>query len=135
HAAHQLDLCASACHDLANDLTRDLTPAQPPKLSTAQYTALQALAKGWGCMRASHPRGSARIHTGDGTRITLATFQSLVKRGLVHWDTSTPLSRGQDINLTAQGQQALAHHQANKAPDTLPAPAPGSAVATTGMRR
>lgn len=146
-AAHQLDLRATACHFVASGISRDLAaaicttavPSQqqeaPQKLSARQYAALQALAKGGGQVRETHHRGSTRVYTKDGTRVTIATFQSLHKGGLVRLDTGTALYQGRDITVTGEGQRALAHHRPGTALTTTPAPAPPAVAATSGVRR
>ncbi|MEU9155117.1 hypothetical protein AB0D59_32300 [Streptomyces sp. NPDC048417] len=119
-AAHQLDLSATGCHYVAAGITRDLDAAREetvsaqaaavPALTRTQYDALKALALGSGHLYESAQRGlgATRVATGDGTRISIATFRALHKRGLVGRDMSTRLSRGQKITVTKLGHQALA---------------------------
>ncbi|WP_413100251.1 hypothetical protein [Streptomyces sp. Inha503] len=119
-AAHQLDLSATGCRYVATGITRDLAAtrdesasaqrAARPALTSAQYDALKALALGGGRLYESSQRGLGvtRVATDDGTRVSIATFRALAKRGLVDRDTSTSLFRGQKITITQHGQQALA---------------------------
>ncbi|GAA2312655.1 hypothetical protein Scani_00040 [Streptomyces caniferus] len=123
-AAHQLNVCESACHDLATYITRDLERAstntrQAPKISPTQYEALTSLAK-CGATMQTRGRGSTIVLTPDHTLITIATFQSLDKRGLVHLDTSVPLYQGRGITVTAEGHRALAQHRARTGATTGP---------------
>ncbi|MGW1609790.1 hypothetical protein ACWCQZ_10390 [Streptomyces sp. NPDC002285] len=145
-AAHQLDLSATACHYVATGITRDLaatcheTPsarrADGPPLTSAQYDTLKALALGGGKLYESSQRGLGvtRVATDDGTRVSIATFRALNKRGLVDWDTSTSLFHGQKITVTENGRQALASPRpaATAAP---PARAASKAPAVQGARR
>ncbi|MFF1420031.1 hypothetical protein [Streptomyces sp. NPDC058280] len=57
---------------------------------------------------AGNDLASALYATADGTRVSIAAFRALAKRGLVARDTSTSLFRGHKITVTEQGQQALA---------------------------
>ncbi|MEV8351889.1 hypothetical protein ACFVTT_24500 [Streptomyces niveus] len=106
-AAHQLDVSATGCHYVANGITSDLADTQAnqvksaqqttgPALSPAQYNALKALSAGEGKLYESPRRGLGvtRVVTADGTRVSIATFRALVKRGLVTADTSTSLWHG-----------------------------------------
>ncbi|MCG7207282.1 hypothetical protein [Streptomyces arenae] len=140
-AVHQLDLCAIGCNYLAHGITEDLataqdhkpTPAQQtpgPALTPAQYGALTAL-NGGGHLYESATRGLGvtRVATDDGTRVSIATFQALDKRGLVTRDTSTSLATGQKITVTEQGQQALARPRPHAALSTAVATPPKAAVA------
>ncbi|WP_187280421.1 hypothetical protein [Streptomyces sp. IB2014 016-6] len=130
-AAHQLDLSATGCHYVATGITRDLADAQAdqaksaqmdlgPALSPAQYDALQALSAGEGKLYESLQRGMGvtRVATHDGTRISIATYRALAKRGLVTADTSTSLFHGQKITVTDHGQQALAQGRPAATPTT-----------------
>ncbi|MFE7272426.1 hypothetical protein [Streptomyces sp. NPDC057623] len=119
-AVHQLDLCAIGCRYLAHGITEELAAAHEhksavvqqapgPALTPAQYDALTAL-NGGGRLYESATRGLGvtRVATDDGTRVSIATFRALAKRGLVIHDTSTSLwAGGQKITVTEQGQQAL----------------------------
>ncbi|MFE0380162.1 hypothetical protein ACFW1M_32420 [Streptomyces inhibens] len=123
-AAHRLDVCESACQYLATDIARDLERAstytrQGPKISPTQYEALTSLAKGGATMQ-TRGRGSTIVLAPDHTVITIATFQSLDKRGLVHLDTSVPLYQGRGITVTAEGHRALARHRARTGATTVP---------------
>ncbi|MBT2509186.1 hypothetical protein J7I98_25540 [Streptomyces sp. ISL-98] len=129
-AAHQLDLSAIGCHYVTTGITRDLATAQDqatpvqrttgPALTDAQYDALKALSLGEGKLYESSQRGLGvtRVATHDGTRVSIATFRALAKRGLVAADTSTSLFHGQKITVTEQGQQALAKPRPAAAPAT-----------------
>ncbi|MFF9785121.1 hypothetical protein [Streptomyces nigrescens] len=133
-AAHHLGLCETACHDLVAGISRDLEraslnpPQAPHKISPTQYEALRALAEGGATMQ-TRGRGSTIVLTPDHTLITIATFQSLDKRGLVHLDTSVPLYQGRGITVTAEGQRALAQHRARTGTTTVPAAGPTAAAA------
>lgn len=145
-AAHQLDLSATGCHYVATGITRDLAAtrdgaataqrAAGPALTGTQNDALKALALGGGRLYESSQRGpgETRVATGNGTRVSIATFRALAKRGLVARDTSTSLFRGQNITVTEHGQQALAKpHPAATAATTARAAAKPPAV--QGARR
>ncbi|KUL53227.1 hypothetical protein ADL30_20680 [Streptomyces sp. NRRL S-1521] len=145
-AAHQLDLSATGCHYLATGITRALAATRTaapstrrttePALTSAQFAALQSLARGGGRLYESSQRGLGvtRVAADDGTRISIATFRALAKRGLVHRDTSTSLFHGQKITVTAQGRHALAQPRPHAAP---PTPTATAAKTTTpqGVRR
>ncbi|MFD4611938.1 hypothetical protein ACFWOT_28480 [Streptomyces sp. NPDC058440] len=146
NAAHQLDLSATGCHYVASGITRDLAatreapatarPTTGPALTGAQFDALKSLAHGGGRLYESIQRGLGvtRVATDDGTRISIATFRALAKRGLVDRDTSTSLFRGQKITVTDEGHRALAkpHPQA---PATAPAKAAPKPPTVQGARR
>ncbi|WP_198358304.1 hypothetical protein [Streptomyces fildesensis] len=137
-AAHHLNLCATCCHYTASGITRDLERTAstsagrpvPHRLSDAQYQALRSLAQGGATMQ-TRGRGSTMVCTPDLTVITIATFQSLDKRGLLHLDTSVPLYQGRSITVTPEGHHALAHHATSKGA----AITPSAAAATKGPRR
>ncbi|MFD3420116.1 hypothetical protein [Streptomyces decoyicus] len=124
-AAHLLDVCETACHYLATGITRDLERAStssqqaPHKISPTQYEALRALAKGGATMQ-TRGRGSTIVLTPDHTMITISTFQSLDKRGLVHLDTSVPLHQGRGITVTAEGQRALTQYRSRTGVTAIP---------------
>ncbi|WP_405591580.1 hypothetical protein [Streptomyces sp. NBC_01092] len=65
---------------------------------------------GGGYLYESATRGLCvtRVATNDGTRVSIATYRALEKRGLVIHDTSTSLWAGGKISVTEQGKQALA---------------------------
>ncbi|MGW2689573.1 hypothetical protein ACWC6I_41270 [Streptomyces sp. NPDC001414] len=119
-AAHQLDLSATGCRYVATGITHDLGAARDtagtvqeaavPALTGIQYDALKSLAPGTGMLYEGARRGpgAIRVATADGTRISIATFRALNKRGLVGRDMTTRLSRGQKITVTKLGHQALA---------------------------
>lgn len=132
-AVHQLDLCATGCHYLAHGIAEDLASAQDhkppaaqqtagPALSPAQYDALTALAVG-GRLYESSTRGLGvtRVATQDGTRVSIATYRALAKRGLVSADTGTLLFQGQKITVTEEGQRALAQPRPRAALSTAAA--------------
>ncbi|WP_247201194.1 hypothetical protein [Streptomyces scabiei] len=145
-AAHQLDLSATGCHYVATGITRDLAAtcegaataqrSAGPPLTRAQYDALKALALGGGRLYESSQRGLGvtRVATDGGTRVSIATFRALNKRGLVDWDTSTSLFRGQKITVTEHGRQALAKPRP-AATATTPARAVLRTPAVQGARR
>ncbi|MFE7889311.1 hypothetical protein [Streptomyces sp. NPDC057412] len=145
-AVHQLDLCATGCHYLAHGITDELATAQEhkppavqqttgPTLTPAQYDALTALNSG-GRLYESTTRGLGvtRVATDDGTRVTIATFRALAKRGLVTRDTRTYLTTGQKITVTEQGQQALARPRPHAALSTAVATQPKARVAQGAHR-
>ncbi|MER5545386.1 hypothetical protein ABT072_23660 [Streptomyces sp. NPDC002589] len=140
-AAHQLDLCAIGCHYLAHGITEDLATTQEhksaavrqktdPSLTPAQYDALSAL-QGGGKLYESSTRGLGvtRVATKDGTRVSIATYRALARRGLVSFDASTSLYQGLKITVTEQGQQALAQPRPHAALTTAVAAPPKAAVA------
>ncbi|MCZ4101796.1 hypothetical protein [Streptomyces sp. H39-C1] len=138
-AAYHLNLCATCCHYTASGITRDLERTAstsagrpvPRRLSDAQYQALRSLAQGGATMQ-TRGRGSAMVCTPDFTVITIATFQSLDKRGLLHLDTSVPLYKGRSVTVTAEGHHALDRHSTSKCAATAPSAA---ATAAKGPRR
>jgi hypothetical protein len=137
-AAQQLDLSATGCHYLAHGITGDLAsahdhPAAGPSLTATQHYALTALKNG-GRLYESSTRGLGvtRVATADGTRVSIATYRALAKRGLVTSDTSTSLIVGQKITVTEQGQQALTRPRA--ALTTAVATPPKAAVAQRAHR-
>ncbi|WP_132836141.1 hypothetical protein [Streptomyces sp. BK205] len=141
-AVHQLDLCAIGCRYLAHGITENLAAPQEqkaaavqlqttgPALTPAQHDALTAL-NGGGYLCESAARGLGVIHvaTYDGTRVSIATYRALAKRGLVTRDTGTSLTTGQKITVTEQGQQALAQPRPLSALTTAVAAPPKAAVA------
>ncbi|MEU4486688.1 hypothetical protein AB0H94_17680 [Streptomyces purpurascens] len=145
-AAHQLNLSATGCHYVATGITRDLaavrkasTTARPttgPTLTSAQFDALKSLALGGGRLYESSQRGPGVTHvaTDDGTRVSIATFRALAKRGLVDRDTSTSLFRGQKITVTEEGHQALSGPRP-QAPAATPAIGASKPAAVQGARR
>ncbi|ROQ70150.1 hypothetical protein EDD93_4657 [Streptomyces sp. 840.1] len=145
-AVHQLDLCATGCRYLAHGIAENHVSAQdhrPPAvqqttgaaLSPAQYDALTALAAG-GQLYESSTRGLGvtRVATQDGTRVSIATYRALAKRGLVCSDTGTSLFQGQKITVTGEGQRALAEPRPRAALSTAASTAP-KAAAAQGVRR
>ncbi|KPI25142.1 hypothetical protein OV320_8347 [Actinobacteria bacterium OV320] len=142
-AAHQLDLSATGCHYLAHGITEDLTSMQDhraasaqqttgPALTAAQYDALMSLLGG-GRLYESSQRGLGvtRVATDDGTRVSIATYRALAKRGLVAADTSTSLYHGQKITVTEDGHRALTQQRPRAALTTTAATAPKPAVGRT----
>ncbi|MGA5265829.1 hypothetical protein [Streptomyces lydicamycinicus] len=139
-AAHRLDMCETACHDLATGIARDLERASitsrqkaPLKISPAQYEALRALAKGGATMQ-TQGRGSTIVLTPDHTLITIATIQSLDTHGLVCLDTSVPIHQGRGITVTAEGHRALAQHRSRTGATTVPT-ATAAAMPTVAAKR
>ncbi|AKH83910.1 hypothetical protein AA958_18820 [Streptomyces sp. CNQ-509] len=80
-------------------------------------------------------RGSTFVLTRDRTRMTIATFQSLDKRGLVHLDTSVPLFQGRPITVTAEGHRALDQHRMHTETTAGPAAAPSPRAPAAAPRR
>ncbi|MFJ9900696.1 hypothetical protein ACIQPR_45970 [Streptomyces sp. NPDC091280] len=78
--------------------------------------------------------GATRVATGNGTRVSIATYRALDNRGLVTADTTTPLYTGQKITVTQDGHRALAQPRPWSAPTSTPATTPVTAVAE-GARR
>ncbi|MDH6439406.1 DNA-binding MarR family transcriptional regulator [Streptomyces sp. SAI-144] len=146
NAAHQLDLSGIGCHYVATGITRDLAAARDgadtvqraaaPPLTSTQYDALRALALSGGRLYESSQRGLGvtRVAADDGTRISIATFRALNKRGLVDWDTSTSLFQGQKITVTEHGRRVLAK-QRPAATAATPAKAVPRTPAVHGARR
>ncbi|MFI7094766.1 hypothetical protein [Streptomyces lydicus] len=139
-AAHQLDMCETACHDLATNIARDVERASttskqkaPHKISPAQYEALRTLAKGGATMQ-TQGRGSTIVLTPDHTLITIATIQSLDSHGLVCLDTSVPIHQGWGITVTAEGHRALAQHRSRTGATTVPT-ATAAAMPTVAAKR
>jgi hypothetical protein len=75
-----------------------------------------------------------RVSTDDGTRVSIATFRALAKRGLVVRETSTSLFRGQKITVTDEGHRALTRPRP-QAPVTAPAKVAPTPPAVQGARR
>lgn len=144
-AAHQLDLCATACRYLASGITDDYATSEPtasatqqtvPSLSAPQYDALAALAKGGRLFEsAARGMGVTRVAADDGTRISIATFRALNNRGLVNRDTSTPLLTGQEVTVTEQGRRALTQPRPSSSPPTTAAVKVPPATPVQGVRR
>jgi hypothetical protein len=131
-AVYQFDVAATACHYLASGAAKRIEEARaaaqqerkkaPEHLSSRQFDALRALALGGGQRWSSlRPTGTIRIITQDRTRVTNATFESLLDRRLVTYDNPN-LMNGQAITVTAEGHRALAHH-AFSSPATAVSPA------------
>ncbi|WP_432141045.1 hypothetical protein [Streptomyces sp. bgisy084] len=137
-AEWDLNVCAASCHQLATGISQDLERALPTtrqalqKISPTQCEALSSLAKGGATMQ-TRDHGSAIVLSPDHARITIATLQSLDKRGLVHLDTSVPLHRGRSITVTAEGHRALAQHRARTGATTTPTAA--AAIPTVAAKR
>ncbi|MEU9369529.1 hypothetical protein AB0D71_33615 [Streptomyces avermitilis] len=147
-AAHQLDLSATGCHYLAHGITEDLASVQDRKAASAQqttgsaltpatprYDALKSL-RGGGRLYESSQRGLGvtRVSADDGTRVSIATYRALAKRGLVTADTSISLYQGQKINVTEDGHRALTQPRPQAAPTTTAATVPKAAVAQVSRR-
>ncbi|MFG2349641.1 hypothetical protein [Streptomyces phaeochromogenes] len=66
-----------------------------------------------------------------GTRISIATYRALAKRGLVTADTSASLYHGQKITVTEDGHGALTQQRPEAALTTTAATAPTAAVGCT----
>ncbi|WP_241524442.1 MULTISPECIES: hypothetical protein [unclassified Streptomyces] len=139
-AALQLDVGATACHYLATSITNSLPVAAPhqphaarhqavPRLNDTQHAALKALAQGGGQLCEGARKGVARVVAKNGSRIPVATFRALAKRGLVTAETGKSLLVGQEITVTEQGQRALAQHR------PAPVPTVAAAPATSAMPR
>ncbi|WP_181785410.1 hypothetical protein [Streptomyces phytophilus] len=80
-------------------------------------------------------RGSTFVHTADRTRITIATFQPLDKRTLVHLDTSVPLYQGRPITVTDDGHRTLAQHRVHTETTAPPTAAPSPRAPAAAPRR
>ncbi|QNA72121.1 hypothetical protein C8250_009595 [Streptomyces sp. So13.3] len=142
NATQQLELCATACRYVASGFDRDLAstaqntqPTPPQKVSPTQQHALTALATGGARLRAANNYATPRVYVPDGSRVGLATFASLARRGLIHVDTSAPLYQGQNVSVTAQGHRALAHCRITATLPSAAVPAPPTAASTLGARR
>ncbi|MEV0641625.1 hypothetical protein AB0I77_43235 [Streptomyces sp. NPDC050619] len=124
NAAHQLDLAYTGCYYLASGITRDLkqhaeqnqaTPA--PKITDSQYAVLARLSAGGGTRYVISRYGVLKAIDKDRATVNVTTLNALIKRGLVEVDTTTSLHQGQRLDVTAEGQRALAQHK----PATTPA--------------
>ncbi|MGW0710197.1 hypothetical protein ACWD4G_30290 [Streptomyces sp. NPDC002643] len=148
-AAHQLDLSATGCHYLAHSITDKLASSPGHKaastqqttghhrlaLTRSQYAALEALRDGGHLYENARRAGVTRVATDDGTRVSIATYEALRKRGLVTADTSTPLLyHGQKITVTEDGHRALKQPRPQATPPATTATAPQTIVAQ-GPRR
>lgn len=140
-ASQQLEVCAITCRYVASGIYRDLAatehtvrPVPLQKVSPTQHQALAALAPGGARLRAAHNDATPRVYVPGGGRVTLATFASLRRRGLINVDTSAPLYQGQNINVTPQGHRALTYRQI-KASLPQSAAVPPTAASTRGARR
>lgn len=161
-AVHQLDLCATGCRYLAHGIAEDLASARDHKttavgqtaeaaispapktvrqragaaLSPAQYDALNALsAGGLLCESSARGLGVTRVATQDGTRVSIATYRALAKRGLVRSDSDTSLFQGQKITVTEAGQRALAGPRPRASVSMAASTAPKATMAAQGVRR
>ncbi|MGW4249942.1 hypothetical protein [Streptomyces californicus] len=146
-AVHQLDLCATGCRYLAHGIAEDLASARDHKtttvrqragaaLSPAQYDALNALsAGGLLCESSARGLGVTRVATQDGTRVSIATYRALAKRGLVRAASDTSLFQGQKITVTEAGQRALAGPRPRASLSMAASTAPKATMAARGVRR
>lgn len=121
NAVHQLDLAYTGCFYLAGGITRDMkqhaeqnqaTPA--PKITDSQAAVLARLSAGGGTLRDTRRMGSSRAFDKDGAAVHLVPLRALIKQGLVAVNTTTPLAAGQRLEVTAEGQRALAQHKPAK---------------------
>ncbi|MER5215354.1 hypothetical protein ABT063_33610 [Streptomyces sp. NPDC002838] len=124
NAAHQLDLAYTGCYYLAGGITRDLKQhaeqqqAIPvPEITASQYAVLSRLSTGGGTRYIISRHGVLKAIDKDRATVNVATLNALIKRGLVEVDTTTSLHQGQRLDVTAEGQRALALHK----PATTPA--------------
>ncbi len=142
-AAHQLDLAHTGCYYLASGITRDLKqPAEqnqsqatpPQKITDSQYAALARLSAGGGTRYVISRYGVLKAIDKDRATVNVATLNSLIKRGLVAVDTTTPLHQGQRLQVTAEGHRALVHHKPTTAPTRTAAVTPPAAKQAPGPR-
>ncbi|WP_446038090.1 hypothetical protein [Streptomyces sp. SID1121] len=99
------------------------------QVSQAQEQALRSIAAG-GVSLTETTRGRLYVNARDRTRITVVTYNSLVRRKLVARNTNTTLYNGQALSLTEGGRAILASlaPPANTAPTqrTSPRDSPSS---------
>ncbi|MFE3389512.1 hypothetical protein [Streptomyces anulatus] len=137
-SAQQLDLCATVCHYVAHGITRDTAPEavtlpSPVKLTSEQYEALAAMAKGGA--RLEVRTRSVHIATADDTPVTPATFGCLDELGLLRHDASVPLAQGRDVMVTEDGHRALAQGPPTAPPAPVTAPGPTTTASSRTSRR
>ncbi|QOV47758.1 hypothetical protein IPT68_24805 [Streptomyces chromofuscus] len=141
-AAHHLDLAHTGCYYLAGGITRDLKQhteqaqaTSAPRITGSQYAALSALSQGGGRLYMSGRKGNLRASTTGGITLNITTFNALNVRGLVRVDATRSLVQGQRINVTAEGERALAQHKPTTAPARAAAVAPPATQQAAGRRR
>ncbi|MFI8307726.1 hypothetical protein ACIF80_30775 [Streptomyces sp. NPDC085927] len=140
-AARQLNLTYTGCHYLANGINGDVkrhskrqrAPTEP-SISDSQYDTLLRLSQGGGSLYDMR-YGVSKAVDQNGKTVNLATLNALTKRGLVQVDTSTSLFQGQLLDVTADGQRALAQHKPGTTPARSVAKAPASAKPATRRTR
>ncbi|MFB7270800.1 hypothetical protein [Streptomyces sp. NPDC056244] len=150
-AAQSLSVCATGCRYVATHLS-GTTPAppvtapvrsttrtggsapatRPVRLTPRQHQALHTIAQG-GVKLHETTRGRWHVATppGPGERITLTTYNSLEKKGLVDRDTSSSLFTGQALTATDRARTVLA---ALPPPAATPPAQPGPPPATAPRR-
>ncbi|MEU2874213.1 hypothetical protein ABZ769_34320 [Streptomyces olivoreticuli] len=92
---------------------------QPVRLSPNQHQALHTINRG-GAELCETTRGRTYVAAPGGQRITMTTYNSLERKGLVSRDTGTSLFTGQRLFATERGRTVLA-----SLPAPTAAPAPG----------
>ncbi|MER6714599.1 hypothetical protein [Streptomyces sp. NPDC000877] len=135
-AAHQLDLAHTGCYYLATGITRDLKQhaeqnqaTAAPKITDSQYDVLARLSAGGGTLYV------LKAVDKDRATVNIATLNAMVKRGLVAVDTTTPLHQGQRLNVTAEGNHALAQHKPTSTSARAAAVTPPATKQATGHTR
>ncbi|MFE2426883.1 hypothetical protein ACFXJ5_09040 [Streptomyces sp. NPDC059373] len=88
----------------------------PVRVSTAQFTTLEAIARGGVMLRESSVVRGMFVTAPDRVRISRATVDALLGKELADRDTSTSLYQGQRLTLTAQGEAVLAEGRRQTSP-------------------
>ncbi|MGN9821564.1 hypothetical protein ACTMUQ_40375 [Streptomyces sp. SD11] len=137
-AANCLDLSATGCLYTAAGVGRDLARspeyvATLPRLTPAQYTALEKIAQG-GARFSKSLRGDRNaIWAGDNSTLHAKPFEVLEKYQLVRLRGQGSLG-GQDITVTAAGHLALTAQKPRTQPASAQLP-PASVTADTARKR
>ncbi|WP_328939225.1 hypothetical protein OG288_37045 [Streptomyces tauricus] len=111
-AAQCLDLSGTGCRSTASGIIRDLAKspdylASLPRLTPAQYTALEKIAQGGASFFGSLRSDRNTIRAGDGSTLHAKPFDVLTKNQLVRFRGRGSSLGGQDITVTAAGRLAL----------------------------
>jgi hypothetical protein len=137
-AAHQLDVCVTGCDYTASGITRDLMRHPEhmpplPRLTRAQYSALEKIAQGGASLWRSPRGGRETVRAGDGSAIHSKSFHVLAKNRLLQFHR--PLYGGEDVTVTAAGRLVLDTQRPARTPAAAPARPVSSAASTAGRRR
>ncbi|MFF7400563.1 hypothetical protein [Streptomyces murinus] len=140
-AVRLVDLSVTGCHYVAGGILRNLR-AHPehmpllPRLTEAQYTALEKIGQGGTRVIRSLRGGRQTVRAGDGSTIYAKPFAVLTETRLIRFPPSGT-SLVLDVTVTAAGQLVLDMHK----PARTPTPAPpktmpaATAAAAAGHRR